>query len=109
MGRSSEPSEGSPELPGTLCSPASCRADLIGNDCSFDGVGGGGSVLSLEASPSGPSGSNPPSRDSNLVGCASTRRGTRGVRGPRAAGERGAVAADSAAVGGLGSDTSGIR
>lgn len=52
-------------------------------------------------SPNGPRGPRESSIASNLVGCASTRRGVRGVLGPRPTGERGAEDAESEEGGGL--------
>jgi hypothetical protein len=52
-------------------------------------------------SPKGPKGPNESSIASSRVGCASTRRGVRGVRGPLPTGDRGAEFAERA-VGGAG-------
>ena len=52
------------------------------------------SAAGVGSSPSGPKGPVPSSRDSKRVGCSSTRRGVRGVRGPRPAGDRGGFEAE---------------
>ena len=78
-----------------------CRALRVGSDCSFEGGAGGGSDDMGASSPSGPRGPRESSMASNLVGWASTRRGVRGVLGPRPTGERGAEDAESEEGGGL--------
>lgn len=82
--------------------PLRCwAAARTGIDCSLTGGMGPGSGVGA-MSPSGPNGPVASSRASSLVGCSSTRRGVRGVRGPRLAGERGVAVDDRLAGAGLG-------
>ena len=64
-----------------------CRVLRTGRDCSFDGGVGTDSGCTTAFSPRGPRGPRVSSAASTLMGCASTRRGVRGVRGPLAAGD----------------------